>query len=146
MLKTIKEPSPWYAKGLNFECTGCGKCCTGTPGYVWLSEQEIQEIAVFLGLTIEEFAIRYLRLVDGDLSLKECPKNYDCVFLKDKKCEIYSVRPQQCRTFPWWPRLLKSEKDWEEAARDCEGISPQAPLVAFETIEEQRLIQERSSQ
>ncbi len=142
MLKVIKEDAPWYAKGLHFECTGCGKCCTGAPGYVWVNEQEIQEMAAFLKMTIEEFSLRYLRLVKGRLSLKERPQNYDCVFLKDKKCQIYSVRPQQCRTFPWWPHHLKSEKEWEEAARYCEGISPQAPMVPFEAIEEQRLIQE----
>ena len=66
------------------------------------------------------------------------------IFLKDKKCQIYSVRPTQCRTFPWWPQNLKSEKEWQEAARYCEGIHPEASLVPFETIEQQRSIQENA--
>lgn len=143
MLKVIQDDEPWYANGLRFECTGCGQCCTGAPGYIWVDEQEIQQIAAFLKLSLEEFSRRYLRRVKGRLSLLELPKTYDCIFLKDKKCQIYPVRPTQCRTFPWWPQNLKSEKEWKEAARYCEGICPDAPVVPLETIEQQRAIQEK---
>ncbi|WP_068470114.1 YkgJ family cysteine cluster protein [Candidatus Protochlamydia phocaeensis] len=145
MLKVIQEDDPWYRKGLSFKCTGCGQCCTGAPGYIWVSEQEIEQIAAFLQISLHEFSQRYLRRVKGKWSLLELPKTYDCVFLKDKKCQIYPVRPTQCRTYPWWPQNLKSEKDWQEAAKICEGICLDAPLVAFEAIEEQRAIQEGSS-
>ncbi|MFI5343581.1 MAG: YkgJ family cysteine cluster protein [Chlamydiales bacterium] len=144
-LKVIEESKPWYADGLRFKCTECGQCCTGAPGYVWVNDQEIEQIASHLNLSIEEFAQRYLRRVRGRLSLLEHPKTFDCVFLKDKKCQIYSIRPTQCRTFPWWPRQLKSAKDWQEAAQYCEGIQSDAPLVPFEVIEQQRLIQENES-
>lgn len=143
MLKVIQDNSPWYADGLRFECTGCGQCCTGAPGYIWVSGEEIQQIAQFLNFSIEEFSERYLRRVKGRLSLLELPKTFDCIFLKDKKCQIYSVRPIQCRTFPWWPKNLKSEKEWRDAARFCEGIRAEAPLIPLETIEEQRKIQEK---
>lgn len=144
MLKVIQDNQPWYTTGLRFECTGCGQCCTGAPGYVWVNEQEIQQIAAFLTLSVEEFSSRYLRRVYERISLIELPKTYDCIFLKDKKCQIYSVRPTQCRTFPWWPRNLKSEKEWQEAAHFCEGIQCEAPLVSLETIEQQREIQEKN--
>lgn len=141
MLKVIKEPSPWYANGLQFSCTGCGQCCTGAPGYIWVNLNEIEAIAAHLELSVKEFSARFLRRINGRLSLLEMPKTYDCIFLKDKKCQIYSVRPTQCRTFPWWPQLLKSEEDWKEAAKFCEGIQPQAPIIPLETIEEQLSIQ-----
>jgi uncharacterized protein len=144
MLKVIKEEKPWYAQGLHFKCTGCGQCCTGAPGYIWVSQLEIEQIASHLQLSIAEFSRRYLRLVDGRLSLLERPQTYDCVFLKNQKCQIYSMRPTQCRTYPWWPKNLKSEKEWQEAAQWCEGICPDAPLVSLETIEQQRTIQESS--
>ncbi len=145
MLKVIQEEQPWYAEGLRFECTGCGQCCTGSPGYIWVTTQEIEQIAHFLNLTIQEFSHRYLRRVKGRLSLLEMPKTFDCIFLKDKKCQIYSVRPTQCRTFPWWPQNLTSEKEWRETARGCEGICPNAPLVPPSTIEQQRALQEQTS-
>jgi Fe-S-cluster containining protein len=64
-------------------------------------------------------------------------KNYDCIFLKDKKCLVYSARPTQCRTFPWWVQNLNSKEAWEEAAKYCEGINVDAPIVPFEIIESQ---------
>lgn len=145
MLKVLQEENPWYAEGLRFECTGCGQCCTGSPGYIWVTTQEIEQIAQFLNLTIKEFSQRYLRRVKGRLSLLEMPKTFDCIFLKDKKCQIYSVRPTQCRTFPWWPQNLTTEKEWRETARCCEGIRSEAPLVPRETIEQQRAIQKQTS-
>lgn len=33
-----KSEKPWYSDGLNFKCTGCGKCCRW-PGQVFCSEQ-----------------------------------------------------------------------------------------------------------
>jgi uncharacterized protein len=133
---------PWYADGLNFKCTECGQCCTGSPGYAWVSEKEIVDIADFLKLTVEEFSSRYIRKVGERYALLEMPKTFDCVFLKDKRCTIYQVRPKQCRTFPWWPQTLKSREDWIAASKQCEGIHPQAPKIPLAVIQEQLSIQE----
>lgn len=143
-LKVVEHSKPWYAKGLSFQCTECGKCCTGAPGYIWVNAKEIEAMANHLNLSIQEFSDQYLRLAQGRLSLKEHPKTYDCVFLKDNKCQLYALRPTQCRTFPWWPHLLKSKEDWLEAAKYCEGINIHAPVVPLETIEEQKELQEKS--
>ena len=130
--------SPWYKNGVRFGCTGCGKCCTGQPGYVWVSEKEIEAIAEHLKLSVKDFGMRFLRLVSGRHSLVEFKKNHDCVFLKEKQCSIYPVRPVQCRTFPFWKRTLSSPEAWATTAMDCEGINhPDAPLVPIEEIEKQ---------
>ncbi len=127
---------PWYQEGLSFKCTGCGQCCTGSPGYVWIDESEVAELAAFLNISLEEFVRTYTRRVHQRLALIEHPRTYDCVFLKDRKCQVYGARPKQCRTFPWWPEHLKSRKHWEETARRCEGINhPEAPLVSLAEIE-----------
>lgn len=97
----------------------------------------MHEIADYLGITVQEFAKKYLRSVDDKYSLKENLPNYDCVFLKDQKfCSIYPVRPTQCRTYPFWPRKLISQETWEETASECEGIQDDAPVVPFELIQE----------
>lgn len=140
-LKMIKPSDPWYKNGLSFKCTGCGRCCTGAPGYTWVSDDEIQNISAYLQISTKEFGNRYLRYVDGKYSLRENQNpenksNFDCVFLKNKKCEVYPVRPKQCQTFPWWARNLNSVQDWEKAAAYCEGINHiDAPLTSFETIQ-----------
>lgn len=135
------EQKPWYKDGVRFKCTGCGKCCTGAPGYVWVNEEEIEKIAAYLNITKQEFSMRFLRKVNGGYSLVEYKKNHDCVFLKENKCSIYPVRPTQCKTYPYWPFHMHSKENWEAAAKECEGISDEAPIVTFEEIEEQRLIQ-----
>ncbi len=130
-----EEKKPWFHEGLRFGCTGCGGCCTGSPGYVWISEEEAQAMASHLQIGYEEFLKRYTRRVGNRMALLEDRKNYDCVFLKENRCAIYSARPTQCRTFPWWKENLTSEHEWQETARRCEGIDHEdAPLISAEEI------------
>jgi uncharacterized protein len=133
----MTKSEKWYQEGLRFKCTECGKCCTGSPGYVWVSEDEMQAMADFLAIPLKEFVRRYIRRVGQRYSLVESKITYDCVFLKDKKCLVYGARPTQCRTYPWWPSNLRSKESWEETALTCEGIDENAPLVPYESIEEQ---------
>lgn len=137
----IQENKPWYKEGLKFQCTECGRCCSGFPGAVWISEEETAAIANYLNITKTQFLQQYTRRIDGKLSLIERENNYECIFLKENRCSIYPVRPKQCKTFPWWPQNLKSKEDWEKAALHCEGIQANAPLVPYSAIEEQLLIQ-----
>lgn len=136
-LNVINDDKPWYSEGLRFKCTECGQCCTGAPGYAWVSDKEIEAIASFLKLSVEVFSKKYLRFAKGRYALLEKKGSYDCIFLKNKKCEIYPVRPTQCRTFPWWVHNLATPEDWKEAAKYCEGISNDAPLIPLHIIQEQ---------
>jgi|SRR3989344_2746691 len=130
----------WFSEGLRFKCTGCGKCCTGTPGYVFLSEQDLHRLAEHFQLTPEEFAKQYTRKEEDRLALIDQPSTGDCIFLKDKKCTVYQARPMQCQTFPWWLHNLRNPEDWNEASRRCEGINHvDAPVVPSEEIEQQCL-------
>lgn len=134
------QPKPWFSEGLKFKCTGCGQCCTGSPGYVYLSNGDLERLSNHFGLTEEEFKKKYTRYVDGDYALLDEASSYDCVFLKDKKCTVYEARPVQCRTFPWWIHHLRDSNDWEEASKRCEGINhPEAPIIPSLIIEEQCL-------
>lgn len=132
-----EEGGPWYKEGLRFHCTGCGQCCTGPAGYVWLTPSDIDEIASFLQISKESFLRRYTRAVHGRISLLERRHlgNFDCIFLKEAKCQIYPVRPKQCRAFPWWPENLRNRAAWRKCAERCEGVDhPDAPLVSHEEI------------
>lgn len=125
----------WIDKGLPFKCTGCGQCCTGAPGYVWVTEDEIVAMAEYVQLSLSDFTKRYVRKVGDRLALLERPRNYDCVFLKDKKCQIYPVRPQQCKTFPWWKENISSPEAWKQVGEYCEGVDhPEAPVIPVEEI------------
>jgi len=139
MDEEIETPA-WFADGLKFKCTGCGQCCTGSPGYVFLSETDLTRLAEHFHLTVEKFAQKHTRLVDGTYALLDRPLSHDCIFLQDNKCSAYEARPTQCRTFPWWIQHLREPSDWEEAAKRCEGINhPDAPTIPLIQIEEQCL-------
>lgn len=139
-----EDKKPWYGEGLRFECTGCGQCCTGGPGYVWVSDDDIKTISAHLNISEKEFQKRYLRRIGDRYSLLEDAKSYDCVFLENNRCKIYQHRPAQCSTYPWWPYQIESKEAWDNAAQWCEGINSNAPLVTHEEIEKQLSIyQER---
>lgn len=134
---------PWYKKGLSFNCTQCGKCCTGLPGYIWVSEDEIEEIAKFLHLPISDIKRLYMKKVGQRWSLVERKsQGHSCVFYHEQKCQVYAARPLQCRAYPFWQENLLSEESWKAAAVECEGIHSTAPLISVDVIndflEEQR--------
>lgn len=116
------DENPWYHEGLRFTCTQCGDCCSGSPGYVWVTSEEIQQMAAHKGLTLGEMRIHHIRYVGAKISLREFP-NGDCTFLdpQTRKCSVYPVRPAQCQTWPFWNSNLASEEAWEETQRSCPG-------------------------
>jgi uncharacterized protein len=125
--------TPWYADGLRFTCTRCGKCCTGEPGFVWVNDEEIQAIAERLELPLDEVLGRFTRTVNGKRTLRE-KLNNDCVFYEsDQGCTLYDLRPRQCRTWPFWESNLKSQETWEKAESLCPG-SGEGELIPVEEI------------
>lgn len=135
------RPEPWYAPGLRFECTACGKCCTnhGEFSYVYANREERTALARHFGLTREEFDGRYCEPVEGGVSFRS--RDEACIFLQAGKCSIYALRPAQCRTFPFWPELLADEESWR---RDVASFCPGAGQGKLHGVEEIRAQARRS--
>ncbi len=132
------EPSCWFVAGVRFRClgTGCGDCCSGKqgPGVVWLGYEELERLARHLSLTRQELRRRYLRRLNGDTCLRE-RANFDCIFYQPGRgCSIYDVRPLQCRTYPFWGRILASRVTWEIEAESCPGIGYDDTRVSGEEV------------
>jgi Fe-S-cluster containining protein len=137
---------PWWKQdpGVRFSCTGCGRCCSGEPGAVWLSPGDLAALAEVLGESEEVVVRRYCRVLDGKLALREVKRielgaaaiQHDCIFLEGGKlCRIYEGRPTQCRTFPFWPEVMESRESWEALrARGCEGVDLGDEPIAAEKI------------
>ena len=124
---------PWYKDGLRFECTRCGKCCTGEPGYVWVNDAELRALADFRGETVEELTGLYTRLTTRGRTLRE-KANGDCVFWdKQAGCTVYPVRPAQCRTWPFWESTTATPEAWERTRQDCPGAG-RGELIPAEEI------------
>jgi hypothetical protein len=112
----------FFDAGIRFECTQCGKCCTGAPGVVRVSAGEIAAFAELLAISREEFVRLFVRTVEGvGQSLTERDDG-SCIFFESGKCGVYSARPAQCRTYPFWLKNLRNEENWNRAAAECPGI------------------------
>jgi Fe-S-cluster containining protein len=113
----------FIARGLRFECTACGKCCSNhnEHDFVFLTAQDIAGASRTLKLARKEFLGRYTQRSQGDRVLKS--RGDRCVFLEpDGLCRIYEARPLQCRTFPFWPENL-NPRTWNKTiAMDCPGV------------------------
>ncbi len=114
-MKKVKQ-----VKGQNsakeFSCLQCGNCCR-VGGYVYLTSEDIDNIAEHLGMEIREFIARYTRLASGRNSLSLTEKaDGSCVFLSpESKCGIEAEKPLQCRNFPLKWRF-------SDAASICPGL------------------------
>jgi hypothetical protein len=126
---------PWYHEGLRFDCTGCGDCCTGAPGYVWVTGEEIRALAEAGGVTPEGFEASFVRSIGRRKSLIEMP-NGDCVFFDhvSRRCQVYALRPRQCRTYPFWQSNVRTPATWQEACRVCPGCGHGSLIPAEEIL------------
>jgi Fe-S-cluster containining protein len=129
----------WYANGLHFECLQCGACCSGpAEGYIWVGRREIELIAEFLKLSEGQLRQKYLKRRGLRTTIIENPATKDCIFLEiidgRKRCTIYPVRPNQCRSWPFWPENLANPNAWNRAAGKCPGIN-RGRCYSFEEIE-----------
>ena len=128
------DEKPWFEEGLQFECTQCGNCCTGAPGFVWVNSEEIQALAQELGISTSEFENKFVRQVGVRKSLIEYA-NGDCVFFDGatRRCTVYDARPRQCRTWPFWQSNVRTQKAWKQTCEVCTG-SGQGKRYAAEHI------------
>jgi len=111
-------------ENLHFECTQCGRCCSGGGEYhVFLTVQEAERIRAELALSTDWFRRRYLKRLDsGELTVR-LGDTGRCSFLDAQgRCRVYATRPMQCRTYPFWPEVLRSAVTWRAEAARCEGI------------------------
>lgn len=119
----------WWDGGLPFACTQCGKCCHARGGYdkVYLQARESRRLARHLGLGLRDFHARFtVRDADGYRSLRFTGGH--CVFLDGTVCYVHEAKPVQCRTWPFWPELLRSRATY---AREVQSFCPGSRTGAF---------------
>lgn len=105
-------------------CEKCGgKCCMGESGNIFVSADELLKLSEFFGLDLATFTHKFTHKVGYKTSLNEVPfeDGFACVFfdIKHKRCNVYALRPQQCRTFPFWEYFKTHKKELE---KECVGV------------------------
>ena len=119
---------------MRFECQkGCTACCR-QKGFVYLSELDSARMAEHLGMSPSDFERRYVYRTTNLRRLR-VPRETQCAFLEEGGCSIYEARPTQCRTFPYWPELVASKREWQKTSAWCPGIG-KGPLVRIEAARE----------
>lgn len=114
---------PFWQEGLQFECQSSGNCCAsrGEYGFVYLTDEDEVRLAAHLGLVLEDFRTLHTDVTGGYRHLKDPDR--DCMFLRERRCDVYEARPSQCRTWPFWPENLKSTRAWQrEVVKMCPGV------------------------
>lgn len=133
------QDQPWWAAGgLRFTCLGCGRCCRGEAGGVFMLPAEERDIAALLGLSVAELRARCETRRWRYRSLRERAGGECVMHGADCRCRIYAARPLMCRTWPFWPRLLESKTAWNAAARHCPGMNEGKTWTAADIAAELR--------
>ena len=130
-MKRLYNRSYFFDQGIHFECQQCGVCCTGDPGIIYVGKDELARIAEYLSLKVPFFIEKYLYSIKNGYSIRELADGR-CSFYENG-CTIYPVRPNQCKTFPFWFENLRSAKKWKRISRECPGIGC-GPLYSKEQI------------
>jgi uncharacterized protein len=126
--------------GVRFQCQrGCVNCCD-VQGYVYLTQQNLEDAARFLGMQPAAFEAKYVYRTRHLIRLRK-PRGKQCHFLERGGCAIHPAKPTQCRLFPFWPELIESAVEWVKTSRRCPGIG-KGPLIqigtALETASEMK--------
>ena len=108
-LKNIK-PIAWNER-VCFECSCCSKCCRHVKNSIPLESLDVFRLAQFLTpqrcLSIDEVLTRYAEILLIDecgyftYCLKTTGSDDSCIFLKENRCSIHTVKPRACRTYPF---------------------------------------------
>ena len=90
-------------------------------------------IAEMRGESIEEVTALHTRELRQKRTLRE-KANGDCVFYeRGEGCTIYSIRPRQCRTWPFWESNVRTPAAWQQTCEVCPG-SGSGTLISAEEI------------
>ena len=118
----IRQDYPYF-----FDQSACQTCvghCCRWGGYVWVEEADLIAMAELMNMKLDDFANDYIKAAYGRLSIQERLRDgeYHCALFdpSTNHCLVYEVRPEQCRTFPYWEQYRSNYKKILEL---CPGIS-----------------------
>ncbi|MBF0412842.1 MAG: YkgJ family cysteine cluster protein [Desulfamplus sp.] len=104
-------------------CISClAACCKGSSGNIWVNSADIRNICHILEINQIDGINKFFEKRGNRYSIRECvdDKDYRCIFLNSaNRCSIYSVRPLQCRTFPFWEHF---KRHTEQLINECPGV------------------------
>jgi Fe-S-cluster containining protein len=136
----------WYRDGLRFACRRCGNCCSGKGSVVVVTPREREALARRLGMSVGEFEARHTKTAMDDVVLKDDDATGDCEWLERRAdgttaCRVNDAKPDQCRNYPFWTRVVATRAAWMIESKRCKGIG-EGEVVPAPEIERRAGIEE----
>ncbi len=120
--------------GIRFECQpGCTSCCR-EQGFIYLTEDDVDRAARFLGMAASDFEERYVYRTRHLRRLRSL-RVARCPFLRDFGCAINDAKPTQCRLYPFWPELVDRPANLHRALAHCPGLG-KGEVISLEIAQE----------
>ncbi|MGB9499268.1 MAG: YkgJ family cysteine cluster protein [Dissulfuribacterales bacterium] len=119
-----------------FQCEKCGDCCKGYGG-TFITQDDIEKIAHFIGSPVETFVSTYCCMSGGKPVLAQKADNY-CIFW-DGLCTIHPVKPKMCKAWPFIKSVIVDPNNWEIMSGACPGIRTDFPLNVVVACVKQQL-------
>jgi Fe-S-cluster containining protein len=116
---------------------------------VVVTEREVEALARHAGVTPQEFRERHTKQSMEDTVLVDRDDG-SCEWLERHPdgttgCRVQAAKPDQCASYPFWPRVLRSRAAWDDEGRKCRGIGRGEPVPADEIDRRARLDEVRAS-
>ena len=114
-----------YPAAMRFRCIKCGICCGNTQEkvrHILLMRKEAEQIAEATLQPIFAFAVKVEDKAPYSYEMIKTAKEGECVFLKDNRCAIYSLRPLICMFYPFELKTAGNRKHEFLYTRECPGV------------------------
>jgi len=114
-----------YPRDVRFHCQRCAVCCGDTikrVRHVLLLKIEAERIAEVIVKPIEEFAGKIEDHAPYIYEMRKSVKEGKCIFLENKRCTIYPLRPLICRFYPFELKITTNGKHKFLYTKECPGI------------------------
>jgi hypothetical protein len=96
------------------------------------NDSELADMSASLGMHPDDFKERYVEPGPPSSSgaVHTLKRNATgCILLDERgKCTVYSARPTQCATYPFWPGIVRTAQTFSTEAALCEGIGSDSSI------------------
>lgn len=87
---------------------------------MYITDEDVERIAQHLHVPSDEVARKYTKRLVHGRTLRFVHKV--CPFYTSKGCSIHRVKPEQCRTWPYWTENVSNNQFKAGIKRFCPGI------------------------
>lgn len=115
-----------YPRNVRFRCQKCAICCGDTETHVrhiLLLKSEAERITEATSRPIREFSLAIKGHAPYVLEMIKTSEERKCVFLENKCCTIYPLRPLICMFYPFELKITRNGNHEFTYTTECPGIN-----------------------